>query len=100
MPKWRPKTGRALIGPTDNLVLSPVVIAMWKPMAEAIGWGSKPGGGADVLHLATNKEGGAAHGHPEWGAFKFGHTHPDYSNSGLISVLAEVYAGADKTAGL
>src|SRR5262249_32777861 len=33
------KTGKDLIGSTDNLVLSPVVIAMWKPMAEAIGWG-------------------------------------------------------------
>jgi len=33
------KTGKDLIASTDNLVLSPVVIAMWKPMAEAIGWG-------------------------------------------------------------
>ena len=31
------KTGHELIGSTENLVLSPVVIAMWKPMAEAIG---------------------------------------------------------------
>jgi Ca-activated chloride channel homolog len=29
----RAKTGRDLVGPTENLVLSPVVIAMWKPMA-------------------------------------------------------------------
>jgi Ca-activated chloride channel family protein len=37
----RARTGKDLLGPTDNLVLSPVVIAMWKPMAEAIGWGKK-----------------------------------------------------------
>lgn len=33
----RAKAGGDLIGPTDNLLLSPVVIAMWEPMAEAIG---------------------------------------------------------------
>src|SRR5262249_18040442 len=38
----RSKTGKDLIGATDNLVLSPVVIAMWQPMAEAMGWGKKP----------------------------------------------------------
>ena len=37
----RAKTGDDLLGPTDNLVLSPVVIAMWKPMAEALGYGKK-----------------------------------------------------------
>jgi Bacterial extracellular solute-binding protein len=40
----RVKTGEDLLGDTQNLVLSPVVIAMWKPMAEAIGWGKKPVG--------------------------------------------------------
>ncbi|MCC6623223.1 MAG: VWA domain-containing protein [Deltaproteobacteria bacterium] len=37
---------------------------------------------------------------PEWGRFKLGHTHPDYSNSGVLAVLAEAYAGAKKTRGL
>lgn len=37
-------TGKALIGATQNLVLSPVVIAMWKPMAEALDWGEEPYG--------------------------------------------------------
>ena len=31
----RAKTGKALVASTQNLVLSPVVIAMWRPMAEA-----------------------------------------------------------------
>ncbi len=38
--------------------------------------------------------------HPEWGPFQFGHTHPDYSNSGIASMLAEVYAATGKTRGL
>lgn len=94
------KTGKDLIGPTQNLVLSPVVIAMWKPMAEALGWGNKPVGWADILAMADNPEGWAVHGYPQWGKFKFGHTHPEFSNSGLISLLAEAYAGAGKVSGL
>lgn len=96
----RSKTGKDLIGSTENLVLSPVVIAMWKPMAEAIGWGKKPLGWADILALSRNEKGWQAYGYPQWGKFKFGHTHPEYSNSGLISLFAEAYAGSGKTAGL
>lgn len=96
----RAKTGKDLIGSTDNLVLSPVVIAMWKPMAEAIGWGKKPLGWADILALARNEKGWKAYGYPQWGKFKFGHTHPEFSNSGLISLFAEAYAASGKTAGL
>ena len=94
------KTGKELIASTDNLVLSPVVIAMWKPMAEALGWDRKPIGWAEILSLATSQKGWAAFGYPQWGQFKFGHTHPQYSNSGLISLFAEVYAATGKTAGL
>src|SRR5262245_49026465 len=96
----RTKTGKDLIASTDNLVLSPVVIAMWKPMAEALGWGKKPIGWSDVLMVARNQKGWEAYGYPQWGSFKFGHTHPQFSNSGLISLFAEVYASTGKTAGL
>jgi Ca-activated chloride channel homolog len=94
------KYGKDLIASTDNLVLSPVVIAMWKPMAEALGWGKKPIGWADILALARNQKGWEAYGYPQWGRFKFGHTHPQFSNSGLISLFAEIYAASGKTAGL
>jgi Ca-activated chloride channel homolog len=96
----RSKTGKDVIASTENLVLSPVVIAMWKPMAEAIGWGKKPLGWADILALSRNEKGWQAYGYPQWGKFKFGHTHPEYSNSGLISLFAEAYAASGKTAGL
>jgi Ca-activated chloride channel family protein len=95
------KSGKELIaGKTRNLVLSPVVIAMWKPMAEALGWPSKPVGWADLKALAEKEDGWKSLGFPQWGRVKLGHTHPDYSNSGLISVLAEVYAGAGKKSDL
>jgi Ca-activated chloride channel family protein len=96
----RVKTGRDLVGETRSLVVSPVVIALWRPMAEALGWGRQPIGWSDILALARDPQGWAEHGHPEWGAFRFGHTHPEYSNSGLISLLAEVYAATGKTTGL
>jgi Ca-activated chloride channel family protein len=92
--------GKDLIASTDNLVLSPVIIAMWKPMAEALGWGKKPIGWSDILALARSQKGWEAYGFPQWGRFKFGHTHPQFSNSGLISLFAEVYAASGKTAGL
>ena len=88
--------GRPLVGKTENLVLSPVVIAMWKPMAEALGWGQKQLGWSDILTLSSSEEGWAKYGFPQWGRFKFGHTHPEYSNSGIISLIAEVYAAAGK----
>jgi Ca-activated chloride channel homolog len=96
----RAKTGEDLVGSTENLVLSPVVIAMWKPMAEAIGYGKKTIGWSDILALARSDRGWAQYGYPQWGQFKFGHTHPQYSNSGLISVIAEVYAANKKTSNL
>lgn len=98
--KSRANTGNDLIGNTQNLLLSPVVIAMWKPMAEAIGWGKKPVGWADILALARDKKGWGSYGYPQWGSFKFGHTHPAYSNSGIISLIAENYAATGKVRGL
>lgn len=98
--QWRAKTGKDLVGPTENLVLSPVVIAMWKPMAEALGWPGKPVGWADILKMAKEPQGWAASGFPQWGKFRFGHTHPEFSNSGLISLFAEVYAATGKTTNL
>jgi Ca-activated chloride channel family protein len=86
--------------PGDALVISPVVIAMWRPMAEALGWPKKPLGWSDLIAVAANPKQWAAFGHPEWGAFRLGHTHPEFSNSGILSILAEAYAGAKKTRGL
>ncbi len=99
---WRAKSGRAaaLAPPGEPLLLSPIVIALWKPMAEALGWPGKRIGWSDLLRVARQPAGWGALGHPEWGAFKLGHTHPELSNSGLLAVLAAAYAGAGKTRGL
>lgn len=89
--------GRNLVADTDDLVLSPVVIAMWKPMAEALGWPSSPIGWKEIHEMALDPQGWASRGLPQWGRFRFGHTHPEYSNSGIISLIAETYAAAGKS---
>jgi len=96
---WLEKYGSHIIntGASDTppLVHSPVVIAMWKSEAEALGW-PQPIGWAQIDRLSIG--GWAALGHPEltarFGDFKFGHTLPDLSNSGLDAVLAEYYVGS------
>src|SRR5262245_27703604 len=78
--EWAKNHSTELVtGRPKELVLSPVVIAMWKPMAEALGWPEKPLGWADIAALATDPDGWKTYGYPEWGTFKFGHTHPGFS---------------------
>jgi len=99
--EWRKTHSDDLVtGTPDKLVLSPVVIAMWRPMAEALGWPNKQLGWSDIAQLAISDKGWEQFGYPEWGTFKFGHTHPNYSNSGLVSVVAEAYAATNKQRGL
>lgn len=83
-----------------SLASSPVVIAMWEPLARALGWPDKPIGFADILELATTKSDWAQFGKPTFGKFKLGHTNPDFSTSGLSFVSAQYYSAADKREGL
>jgi Ca-activated chloride channel homolog len=82
------------------LVLSPVVIAMWQPMAATLGWPDTSIGWSDIAEITRSNRNWADFGHPEWGPWQFGHTHPDFSNSGITSILATVYAATGKTTGL
>ncbi len=82
------------------LVLTPVVISMWKPMAEALGWPSKQIGWSDLLALITDESGWGKYNHPEWGRFSWGHTDPEISTTALSTVLAEFYAATNKASGL
>lgn len=83
-----------------SIVRTPLVIAMWKPMARALGWPKKEIGFDDILALARSKQGWGAYGHPEFGSFKLVHTNPDFSTSGLSAVVAEYYAATGKREGL
>ena len=88
--------------PSQNpsLVSSPQVIAMWEPLARALGWPKTKIGWKDILALATSSRGWAAYGHPEYGPFRLGHTNPDFSTSGLSAIASEYYSVTGKQAGL
>jgi Ca-activated chloride channel family protein len=81
-------------------MLTPLVIAMPEPMADALGYPDKPVGFADILALATDPEGWGKFGHPEWGPFRLGKTNPNFSTSGLSALIAQYYAATGKTEGL
>ncbi len=98
---WQDRNSRALVsGSCPATVLAPIGFAMWRPMAEALGWPDKPISWETLTELSANPDGWASIGHPEWGKFKFGHTHPDFSNSGLLIMTALAYSAQDKTSGL
>lgn len=79
-----------------SFMLTPLVIGMPKPMADALGYPETPIGCGDVAKLATDGEGWAKYGHPEWGAFKLGKTNPNFSTSGLNALIGQNYAAVGK----
>lgn len=93
--RWTDRYRRPLIpAACRDTVRVPIGFAMVRPMAEAMDW-PEPIGWEDILALASAPEGWAGYGHPEWGRPKFGHTHPDHSNSGLLILTALAYATLD-----
>lgn len=90
------KSPMAAEDPTP-FMLTPLVIAMPEPMAEALGWPDTPIGWADILALARDPQGWASKGHPEWGPFRLGKTNPNFSTSGLSALIAQTYAATTST---
>lgn len=97
---WKGRTNQNFVDASKPTVVSGLVIAMWEPMARALGWPDKPIGWDDITKVAGDPKGWASLNHPEWGAFRFGHGHPDFSTSAMLSVVSAIYAAAGKTAGL
>jgi Ca-activated chloride channel homolog len=90
------------LAPRENpsIVRTPLVIAMWEPMARALGWPRQNIGFDDLLEVVRSGRGWGEYGHPEFGDFKLVHTNPDFSTSGLSAVVAEYYAATGKRRGL
>jgi Ca-activated chloride channel family protein len=86
--------------PGESFMLTPLVIAVPEPMAEALGYPQTPIGFSDVLALSQDPQGWAGKGHPEWGPFRFGKTNPNFSTSGLAQTVAQYYAATGKTSDL
>src|SRR6266542_4123516 len=67
---------------------SPVVLALRRPVAEALGWPQRPLGWEDVLGAFVRPDTWAKVGHPEWATLRLGMTDPTVSTAGLASALA------------
>jgi Ca-activated chloride channel family protein len=80
--------------PSDlpTIAQTPLVLAMPKPMAEALGWPKKALGFGDLLALSRDPAGWGKYGHPEWGAFRLGKTNPNFSTSGLNATIGSYFA--------
>jgi Ca-activated chloride channel homolog len=87
-------------GDPPRIAASPLVVAMPRPMAEALGWPSKLLGWADLLDLSGKRQGWGEFGHPEWGAFKLGKTNPNFSTSGLNATIGTFFAATGHTSDL
>lgn len=89
---WRQRTNRDIHSQACRpTIYAPLGFAMWRPMAEALGWPDTPIGWDTIVELAADPDGWSSYGRPEWGAFQFGHSHPAYANSGLLSMTGFVY---------
>jgi hypothetical protein len=98
---WEAKRRGNPIVKGEDLALTPMVIVMWKPRYDSF-LIKAPEVSMKMLGYAMHaKTGwGAIAGKPEWGHFKFGHTHPLQSNSGLMTLVLLAYEFHEKTAGL
>lgn len=79
-----------------SVARTPVVLAMPKAMAEALGWPSKQPDWSTVLDkAATNVRGWAAYG-KSWGKFKLGMSDPGISTPGLLALSAIIDRNDDQ----
>jgi Ca-activated chloride channel family protein len=76
----------------ESIAWSPLVIAMPRRMAEALGWPDEPIGWRTIFDLANDPQGWGSVGHPEWGDFQLGKTNPNYSTSGLHALVGAYFA--------
>lgn len=78
-----------IVGPEPSIIArSPTVMAMPRPMAEAVGWPQEGLSWDQMAEMADSDESWAAFGESEWGAFQLWLTDPRYTTLGLQTLLA------------
>lgn len=77
---------------------SPLVIALWRPLAESLGWPGRDLGWFDIDSLASDPSAWTYYSGNQFGdVLRLGHTHPGLSASGTSTLLALVQAAESKT---
>ncbi len=96
--RGRPDSRDLLPPVSPPLARSPVVVAMPKPMAMAVGWPNQQLGWMDLFkRLQGDPAGWASSGHPEWGKVRVGIADPGRDTAALSALTALVnYDGDDQ----
>ena len=93
--------GKSPILSEERLALSPMVFVFWDERYQEF---AKKYGKMTFSAIADaeQQKGGwdSIAGKPEWGFFKFGHTRPSESNSGLLTLVLAAYSYSNKTRNL
>jgi ABC-type Fe3+ transport system substrate-binding protein len=83
---WQVKHGTPPFARTETLALTPMVCVWWAERFAALK--QPPQTFRDIARLIAEPTGWAGlAGKPEWGFLKFGHAHPNQSNSGLMALV-------------
>src|SRR5215475_5258074 len=86
--EWQVKYSQNPILKEEPIALSPMVFVMWDERYQAFIQRYKTLSFLTVSQALEEKGGWDSIAHkPEWGLFKFGHTHPNESNSGLMTIV-------------
>lgn len=81
-----------------SIAESPLVIAMWRPVAESLGWPGRELGWLDIGSLAADPSAWQYYSGSQFGpSLRLGHTHPGLSGTGASTLLAVVQAAQSKT---
>lgn len=77
----------------QSVAESPLVIGMWRPVAESLGWPGLPLGWLDIGSLAADPGAWNYYSGGEYGdSLRMSHAHPGLSGSGTSTMLAVVQA--------
>ena len=99
--EWNLNRAGEPIVESEVLALSPMAFVMWKARAEPFLSHYHEISFKTISQALQAEEGwGSIAGKPEWGLFKFGQTHPNQSNSGLLSLVLACYNYHGKLRGL
>jgi Ca-activated chloride channel family protein len=79
-----------------SIAQSAIVLALPRPMAEAMGWPKRQVRMPDLLGAMAAGKTWASFGHPEWGAIRFGMTDPTRSAAALNVLISILDRDADR----
>lgn len=96
--EWQVKYNDNPIVREEPIALTPMVFVVWDERYQAFIQKYKTMSLQTVDQALQAKGGWDEIAHkPEWGLFKFGHTHPNQSNSGLMTIVLAAYSYHHKT---